>query len=1186
MAAVLYSLLTVAGTVTAQDITNLVYEDNFGRQGVLNGTTPDTADNWYTNSSGASYYTNANADAIWFACDAPVPNQVMMTDGSEIAYTNAPDNGTNGFFMNGWLPFSPQVGHKYIFAVKIYTGPFASQGSQWLAAGFANTPSTNSYWAAGTPQVGVAWLLQRANDANIQTFISGGVGGTVTINMGGQPVTNAYKIILDTTTGNATSGWTVDWYTNGVLARTSTFSTANPTFHAVGLGGDGANGYFQNFSLTDIVVPPTAPNITEQPQNATVSVGQTATFWVNSAEYPLPTYQWMTNSVGGVTNAITGATNSTYTTPLLTLANSGLQYSVAITNSVGSTNSAPATLTVNNTPATVFSAMKATATSPLTSVVVTFSKAVDPTTGLNANNYTLNGVAGTISSVAYGSSASNCVILTTSSNLSTNESYNVTVENVKDLFGNTTATTTVPVLPAGLAIYLRADSGVILDDNGNVAEWMDQTTNGNNAVQNVVGGPGARPSTTNDIGSEPALTFTGSLSNFLQAASSTSLAITNNMSIYAVVNYADFAANREVLSKDINIEPAPYEYYANTTGRQLLLRGEGQNSGAFTSSLGASAGTPHVLAVTMTGVTNGSGTGTVSHYLDGSPNGAGTLTVAAPSDIVDAGHPFWVGGREDLSQWMNGQIGEIMVFNQALSAADMTNVDNYLGTKYFSFAITQNLPATLTSSNGYTVTYTFGASQGSAHFAYQWQENGTNIPGATSSTYTTPVLAPSDNGDTFDVELTLLNGSTIYSVTNTLTVLTAPPVVTAVGMPIWNSNEVVVVYNEAIDPTTATTVGNYSLNGVSISSAAIGNAANKVVLTTSGLAWTGNTSAYSLMVSGVKDLYGNTIVPVSANVGVYPPSVVLWVKADTGVTLDGAQPPAGVYSWNDLSGNGNTLDTVSGIDPLLATNANGNAVIHFTATNQTEMDAVTTPTLAITGDMSYVAAVDLTTLGGANSEILGKTGSGSLANIPAPYDSYVNTTGADFLRGNGGNGGAGVSYGSFGATVAPTVGVPQIIAVSETGNTVSDWVNGEAAGSGVLGNNYQEAYDADQGQDFSIGQRGDEVNRLTGDMAELVVMNAAVSSSDLASLDSYLAAKYKVTLFNPNPTNILFSVSGTNVLLSWPADHTGWQLQAQTNKLSVGLSTNWVNVTTSLTTNQLTIPISTNGSVFYRLAYP
>jgi autotransporter-associated beta strand protein len=73
---------------------------------------------------------------------------------------------------------------------------------------------------------------------------------------------------------------------------------------------------------------------------------------------------------------------------------------------------------------------------------------------------------------------------------------------------------------------------------------------------------------------------------------------------------------------------------------------------------------------------------------------------------------------------------------------------------------------------------------------------------------------------------------------------------------------------------------------------------------------------------------------------------------------------------------------------------------------------------------------------------------------------------------------------------------------------------------------------------------------------------------------------------NPNPTNISFSVSAGTLNLSWPASHTGWRLQVQTNALNVGISTNWVDVPGSESTNQIAFPINpTNGTVFFRLIY-
>ena len=74
---------------------------------------------------------------------------------------------------------------------------------------------------------------------------------------------------------------------------------------------------------------------------------------------------------------------------------------------------------------------------------------------------------------------------------------------------------------------------------------------------------------------------------------------------------------------------------------------------------------------------------------------------------------------------------------------------------------------------------------------------------------------------------------------------------------------------------------------------------------------------------------------------------------------------------------------------------------------------------------------------------------------------------------------------------------------------------------------------------------------------------------------------------NTTPTNIVTSVSGTTLTLSWPADHTGWRLQAQTNSLNTGLTGTWFDVAGSATVNSVAVPLNpANGAVFYRMVYP
>jgi autotransporter-associated beta strand protein len=81
-----------------------------------------------------------------------------------------------------------------------------------------------------------------------------------------------------------------------------------------------------------------------------------------------------------------------------------------------------------------------------------------------------------------------------------------------------------------------------------------------------------------------------------------------------------------------------------------------------------------------------------------------------------------------------------------------------------------------------------------------------------------------------------------------------------------------------------------------------------------------------------------------------------------------------------------------------------------------------------------------------------------------------------------------------------------------------------------------------------------------------------------------------VTGIASNPTNITATVSGGTLTLSWPADHIGWILQAQTNTLGAGLTpaaASWVDVpgSSAVGTNVFNINPA-NPTVFYRLRHP
>jgi hypothetical protein len=94
----------------------------------------------------------------------------------------------------------------------------------------------------------------------------------------------------------------------------------------------------------------------------------------------------------------------------------------------------------------------------------------------------------------------------------------------------------------------------------------------------------------------------------------------------------------------------------------------------------------------------------------------------------------------------------------------------------------------------------------------------------------------------------------------------------------------------------------------------------------------------------------------------------------------------------------------------------------------------------------------------------------------------------------------------------------------------------------------------------------------------------AVAIADYAMTAAQISLLYQVAQY---PTNILYTRGNGSFTLSWPADHTGWRLQANTNHILTGFDTNWFDVPGSKATNSMILPIDPyDSSMFYRLIYP
>ncbi len=143
---------------------------------------------------------------------------------------------------------------------------------------------------------------------------------------------------------------------------------------------------------------PEAPTITDQPKDKAVFVSQTANFDIGVTGKPPFTFQWYRNGV-----VIDGATAATYTTPILTSADSGAKFSVKISTPSGSVTSSQAVLTVKDKP-TVTTDPVSTSVAVGASVSLTVAGSGDsltyqwlrdelPITGATSATYTFTAVA-------------------------------------------------------------------------------------------------------------------------------------------------------------------------------------------------------------------------------------------------------------------------------------------------------------------------------------------------------------------------------------------------------------------------------------------------------------------------------------------------------------------------------------------------------------------------------------------------------------------------------------------------------------------------------------------------------------------------------------------------------------------------------------------------------------------------
>jgi beta-galactosidase len=677
-------------------------------------------------------------------------------------------NAASCAFPNGWSTWTST------------SDPQISGQAFWVssASGTATSAVANNFpgWALctnGTTAMAPVITTQPSNTtANVGQRASFGVTATGT---------------------NGPAPVSYEWIKNGTpvaMTGVPTYSTAavttadnNAQFKVVVTGGNGLSTTSNAAALT-VVSSGTAPTIQTQPVSQTVASGSTAQFSVVAGGTGPFTYQWFRNGA-----AIPGATGATYTTPTLSTADSGSVYSVAVSNAVGSVTSANATLTVTATGPTTGSANLALGR-PATS-------SGNENAGLGASN-AVDGDLTTRWSSAFvdpswlevdlGSPvAINKVVLRWEN--AYGKAYQLQVSNDQQTWttvytqtagqGGVETLTFPTVVNRYIRLYGTARAtqyGYSLfefevygaDVPSILTQPVSQTVNGGATATFSVtaGGTGpftyqwlrngvAIPGATGTSYTTPALTSADSGSKFTVAVTNANGTTTSRPATVTVNSSAPTGTNLALNqpTKESSSENDGYLGSANAVDGNLATRWS--SASVDPSWIEVDLGAAKTIGQVVLRWENAYGKAYQIQVSNDEQTWSTAFTQTAGT-----------GGVETITF---PPVSARYIRMYGTARATQYGYSLYEFEVYAANAPTiTTQPTNQTASVGAAATFAVAAG-GTAPFTYQWLKNGVAIPGATSASYTTPVLAATDNGEQYSVTIGNAYG-TVTSAVATLTV--------------------------------------------------------------------------------------------------------------------------------------------------------------------------------------------------------------------------------------------------------------------------------------------------------------------------------------------------------------------------------------------------------------------------------
>ncbi len=567
------------------------------------------------------------------------------------------------------------------------------------------------------------------------------------------------------------AGLTYQWRKNGTNIAGATGSTYTIASIATGDAGNydvvitGTCGNVTSNAATLTVNTP--PVITGQPVSIVQCTGTDATFNVTATGTGL-TYQWRKDGVN-----IPGAINAAYTINNINASHAG-SYTVVITGTCGNITSNAATLTVNTPPAitaqpvsvVLCEGLNATFSVTATGAGLTYQWRKD---GVNISGAT--GSSYTITGINSGHAGSYTVVITGTCGSATS--------NAATLAVNTAPVITAQPVNAMQCPGTNVTFSVTATGTGLTYQWRKDGTN-------IAGATGSSY-TINNINA-------GHAGSYTVVITGTCGNLTSNAAVLTV-NAPPVITTQPVSVAQCTGANVTFSVTATGTGLTYQWRKDGVNIA------GATAGTYAINNINATHAGNYDVviTGTCGNVT----SNAAALTVNTPPAITT--QPVSVAqcagtnvtfsvtatGTGLAYQWRKdganiaGATGSSYIINNinATHAGSYTVViTGTCGNLTSSAAVlTVNTAPAITAQPVNLVlcegaSGTFSVTATGTGLTYQWRKDGTNIAGATGSTYTIPVINATHAGN-YDVVITGTCGS-LTSNAASLTVNT-PPSITA-----------------------------------------------------------------------------------------------------------------------------------------------------------------------------------------------------------------------------------------------------------------------------------------------------------------------------------------------------------------------------------------------------------------------